>query len=109
MKQEETKFKERVVDRLKTIPNAWFYKTHEISRSGVPDIIMCAGGRMIALELKTEKGKTSKLQAYNLERIKQAGGFTAVMTPKNFVQLTEQIRLIAQGGVSGGSDLPKTA
>ena len=44
------------------------------NRSGSPDIICCFNGLFVALEVKTEKGITSKLQEYHQKEILKSGG-----------------------------------
>jgi Holliday junction resolvase len=41
---------------------------------GLPDICACYKGRMIAIELKAPKGKTSPAQDEFIRRINEAGG-----------------------------------
>jgi len=93
MKQAETKFKERILPRLKALPNSWVLKTQELARRGVPDILMCLNGSFIAIELKTDKGSTDKLQDYVLSRIDLSGGLALVVTesswPEHYSMLQE--------------------
>jgi hypothetical protein len=56
-------------------------KTQELSRSGTPDILACIDGIFVAIELKTNEGKTSPLQRYNLDKIENCGGISMVVTP----------------------------
>ena len=42
--------------------------------AGVPDIICCYKGKFIAFEVKTKKGKLSKLQEIIIEKIRMAQG-----------------------------------
>lgn len=53
---------------------AYVIKTIATSRAGVPDLICCYKGQFIAIEVKTKSGTVSKLQEYNLEKIRKAGG-----------------------------------
>lgn len=61
-------------------------KVQQVSKSGTPDILMCLNGLFVAIELKTDKGRLSPLQEYNLNKIAESGGIALVMAPKNFVQ-----------------------
>ena len=83
-KQNETKFKEKVTERLKTFKHTWFVKIQQLSVSGTPDFLICLNGVFIALELKTDIGKVSKLQEYNLNKIAKCGGISIVLMPQNF-------------------------
>ena len=90
--QDETKLKNKVLPLLKSIPKTWVLKTQEVARSGVPDILLCLKGEFIAIELKTDTGILSKLQAYNLKKINDSGGLGIVMTPSNFNEIIEKLR-----------------
>lgn len=83
-KQPETKFKEQVLKDLKTIPGIWFFKTQEVGRRGIPDILICAGGILIALELKIETGRVDRLQQHVLGKIKAAGGVAMAVKPSEW-------------------------
>lgn len=63
-------------------------KTISCNRAGVPDIIACApGGQFIGLEVKTLTGRASKLQEYNLRKIKQTGGTAGIVRSLDDVKL----------------------
>jgi len=59
-------------------PEAWVYKTSDRFTSGIPDLLICKDGRLIAIELKYGKNKASKLQTITIEKIRRAGGVAAV-------------------------------
>ena len=50
------------------------------SKSGVPDIVGCYEGVFFGIEVKTPttRNNVSKLQEYNLDKIRQAGGHSIV-------------------------------
>lgn len=50
--------------------------------NGCPDLLICYQGRFIGLEIKKPGcvKNTTELQRYNIDRIKKAGGFSAVLT-----------------------------
>ena len=54
------------------------------TRSGVPDLLCCIGGRFVGVELKTDNGKVSELQQYNIDRIIQSGVVALVLRPSSF-------------------------
>ena len=71
----ETQLKVKVLKHIKRkYPNAWCYKTSDKFRSGVPDLLVLYKGKLLAMELKSAKGKTSKLQDWTLAQILIAGG-----------------------------------
>jgi hypothetical protein len=49
------------------------YKFVSPAHRGVPDRIMMAGGRILFLELKTEKGVLSPLQSHEMHKLHGAG------------------------------------
>lgn len=78
-----------------------FLKTHGIyfvkvwgggfQRAGIPDIIFCLNGRFWAVELKTDIGRTTDLQDYNIDKIRMSGGTAGVLRPSNFLDFKKQI------------------
>ena len=51
--------------------------------SGVPDIIICLGGRFIAIECKAGNNKPTVLQQKNLDKIVEVGGVSWVVNEEN--------------------------
>ena len=96
--QQETQFKQRVQKDLKEVRNSWFFKTQQRSLRGIPDIIGCVNGMMIAMELKTEKGKVSPLQEHILSRINSAKGIGILVTPTNWPKVLTALKILGQGG-----------
>jgi hypothetical protein len=90
-KQPETKFKEKVMEDLKTLPKIWFTKIQQVSIRGIPDILLCRRGKFVALELKVDSDE-SELQSYNLAKIKQAGGKSFTATPKNWEEIFQELK-----------------
>lgn len=61
------------------------------TQAGVPDLLCCYKGRFIALEIKSDKGKASELQLYNVRKINAAGGMALVLFPKDFDKFVAMI------------------
>ena len=79
MESSEKRLKEKVLAMLKKeFRDAWVYKTADRWKSGIPDVLVCRGGRFFASELKVGKNKATKLQLNVLKKIKRAGGRVAV-------------------------------
>lgn len=95
--QPETRFKMRVVDKLKELPNVHVIKIQQVVKRGDPDIVMCVAGLFVAWELKVNKNKATPLQKHQLDLITKAGGLACVVTPDNFHQ---QLALLCELGVS---------
>ena len=75
---------------LKTVPNCFCFKEHGgmYGTAGVPDILACIDGRFFAFEVKTEKGKLTKLQEATIGKILAAGGKAFV------VRSTDEVRAV---------------
>lgn len=82
----ESAFQKKVIEFLKT-QNVWFIKYWagaHYTRQGVPDILACIDGKFHGIELKTDTGTPTKLQLYNLQRIRESGGEAYILRPKDF-------------------------
>jgi hypothetical protein len=99
VEQSETKFKKRVLKDLKTLKNAWFFKSQEVCVRGIPDIILCLCGYFIALELKRDsKANITKLQWYNAEQISsKAWGIALIASPECWEEMFEYLKRIDGG------------
>lgn len=97
MKKEETKFKEKILARLKELPNTWVVKIQQVVIRGTPDILLCIKGHFVAIELKTDTGELDELQIYNLHKIEEAGGSSFVMTPENCFAVLMELKNMAHG------------
>lgn len=67
------------------LPHAYIRKIQQgrFSHVGVPDLLMCANGKFIAIEVKTETGKLSKMQEIEINKIRKAGGMAVVIYGKD--------------------------
>ena len=91
----ETLYKNRLMPKLKAIPNSYWIKTQMVSLSGVPDILGCVNGRFVALELKAswrEARKKHYLQKHVIKRIRQTGGYAEFIYPENEELIIEEIK-----------------
>ena len=70
----ENKIQASIVRFLKKQEGCWVYPTCDRFTVGVPDVIGCLKGRFFALEVKQPTGRLSKIQAYQSDRIRSAGG-----------------------------------
>ena len=77
----ETKLKNRLMKKLETIPHSWWMKVHgsPMQTRGVPDIIGCAGGLFVGIELKAGDNDPTTMQRFQLDKIKRARGWTFVV------------------------------
>ena len=81
----ESQLQTKLLKALK--PYGWFYKASDRFRAGIPDVIGCYMGRFIALELKIEPNKPTKLQTYEINAILEKGGTALVVSYNNKTKL----------------------
>lgn len=95
---DEKVFEKKVKDYL-TSRGCWVLKTwsNGIQREGVPDLLVCCNGCFVGIELKQMRGRVSKLQEYNIEMIRNAGGIAIVLFPNKFDEMKTLIHLIERG------------
>lgn len=61
-----------------------------LSKTGVPDRIMCIHGLFIGIEIKkNDEEKASPLQQYNIKQIILSGGVAFVLRPSTFKKFKE--------------------
>lgn len=60
--------------------------------SGVPDFLICKGGKFYGIECKANGGKPTALQLSNLKKIEEAGGVAFVVDESNINQLKELLK-----------------
>jgi hypothetical protein len=99
MKKPETKFKERVLKDLQNTPYTWVEKIQQVAKRGTPDLLICMGGKFIAIELKKDEHEApDPLQQLKLQRIEDAGGDSFVVHPGNWdIVYTHLIETHLQG------------
>ena len=73
----ENKIQASIVKYLKNQKDCWVYPTCDRFTVGVPDILGCLKGRFFALEVKKPNGRLSKIHAYQLSKVRNAGGIAA--------------------------------
>jgi penicillin-binding protein-related factor A (putative recombinase) len=79
MKPKEKHITKSIRDFLKVM-GIFHWKEHGGlgSAPGVPDLVGCYQGRLLAIEIKTPTGKLSPQQEYFLTKINEAGGVAFV-------------------------------
>lgn len=103
---QEKNFENRVKQFLKE-ENCYYIKYWggaAYTQKGVPDLLVCCNGFFIGIELKSEVGKPSELQKYNIQKIKDAGGLAMVLYPKDFEDFKKTIKFLKDYGVSAKVD-----
>ncbi len=91
---QEKKFENRVKKYLRD-KNIYYFKYfgNAYSTAGILDLTLCVNGKFVAVELKSENGKTSPLQNYNISKIQESGGIAIVLAPSGF----EEFKRIIEG------------
>lgn len=77
----EANLTDKIKQYLKSVDGLFFWKEHggQFGTTGIPDLIVCYRGRFIALEVKTDRGKTTVLQEVTIRKIIKAGGYAKVV------------------------------
>jgi len=75
----ESQIQKRILDHLNRLDECWVVKVMTCNKNGTPDILVCYQGRFIAIEVKTDTGKTSPIQDYQLAKIAASGGSAYVV------------------------------
>ena len=84
MPRPEATLTRKILTLFRTLPNSWWERVEQKSICGTPDILGCYQGRMVAIEVKTSKGRLSKIQEVKLDEIKKAGGLALVLNELNY-------------------------
>jgi len=75
----ESALQNYVIKRLNRLPRVYVTKVSgTIYGSGISDLLICAEGKFVAIELKIGNNKPSDLQKLYLSNIKKAGGIVGV-------------------------------
>lgn len=76
----EQQIQKKIIDLVEA-RGGYAVKVITASRSGIPDLLICFDGMFIGLEVKMPSTRTnvSKLQQYNLQKIIDSGGRSAVV------------------------------
>jgi len=74
----ESDIQHRVID-LARARGCYVRKIASIAYRGMPDLILCRGGMVLFMEVKTVKGTLSKLQEMEHRKLREAGA-TVVVT-----------------------------
>lgn len=86
----------KILKYLKSLDNCFCFKEHggQYGTAGIPDIICCYNGRFVAFEVKTEKGRLTKLQEITIRKIKEAKGKAYKVTSVDEVKkILEQLEV----------------
>ena len=66
------------------------------TKSGVPDILACVNGYFVGIEVKAQNGKPSKLQLYNVDKIRESGGFAMILYPSAFHKFKDFVKCLKE-------------
>ena len=77
----ETDIVRSILTHLRSLDGCFCWKEHggPYGSNGIPDIICCYRGRFVALEVKTDTGKPTKLQEAVIRKINRAGGTALIV------------------------------
>jgi Holliday junction resolvase len=72
----------------------FFPATHGYGSSGVPDIVVCANGKFLAIECKAGRNTTTALQDIVIERIRASKGVALVVNEDNVADVEGALQQI---------------
>lgn len=98
MQKPETKYKKKLTDKLKLIPNICIIVKEAGAIVGWPDLLLCVNGVFVGAEIKIPPNKTTKMQERRLKQIANAGGRSFVVTPDTEEKFLYIIKMIALYG-----------
>lgn len=100
MSNPETRLQQSIIRRLQSEVGGWWVKYHgsAITRAGIPDILGGCEGFFFAFEVKTPKGKTTKIQDYTIQELNDSGAGKAhvVDNPDDAVKIVQDALQEAQ-------------
>lgn len=82
---EEKNFEKRIRNYISSI-GGWSVKyfANSYTPRGIPDLLCCVNGRFIAIEVKAENGRVSKIQEKTIDDIQNSGGYAFTLKPSEF-------------------------
>lgn len=71
----------------------WYVKTISTGyqRAGIPDIITCVNGHFVGIEVKSDRGRASELQKYEVKKINESNGIGIILYPADFEKFKEKM------------------
>lgn len=69
----ESKLQKYAIKRLNAIDGIIVIKISDRYRSGIPDLLICAFGYFVAIELKVRNNRPTKLQDVEIARVREEG------------------------------------
>jgi len=85
----EGKVKKAIKAVLDAAPNVWYFMPVPYADNGIPDFIVCVGGKFVAIEAKAPGKHPTKLQMRTLGKIFEAGGLPAVIDSTDTAEIQE--------------------
>lgn len=89
---------ENQIKRYLKEKGCWYVKFMgtAFTKAGTPDLLCCINGRFVAIEVKSNTGKPSELQKYNIEQIHNSGGIALVSYPNDWIHLKQLIDMVLE-------------
>ena len=99
----EKAFENRIKQFLKN-ERCWYVKYWGggvYTKSGIPDILACIGGKFVGIEVKAESGKVAPLQLYNRDKIRESGGISLILYPSQFEEFKTMVYKLKNDSYTG--------
>lgn len=84
----EKVFQKKVRDFIES--NGGYVVNHfanNFTKVGVPDLLVCIKGKFHGIELKTDTGVETEVQAYHMSMVNLSGGLSYILRPTKYKKL----------------------
>jgi hypothetical protein len=68
-----------LIAEFKTMHEVYVIKVKQANEVGVPDLLLCVGGRFVGMELKRHRGQATPQQTKHIWSIQEAGGVAGIV------------------------------
>ena len=95
---QEKNFENKIKEYLKD-QNCYFVKyfANRMTKAGIPDILASVNGYFVGIEVKASNGRPSELQKWNIEQIRESGGFGVILYPEHWDDFKNMIVFLKGG------------
>ena len=86
------------IQKVTQAPSGWYFKVWGggLQKSGIPDLILNVNGIFLAVELKSDTGRSTDLQRKNIAAINESSGVGIILYPDGFERFKTIIKGVKQ-------------
>ena len=88
--------------KMEAEPRGWYFKVWGggFQKAGIPDLILNVNGSFMAIEVKSQNGSPTDIQALNVSRIRETGGNAFILYPSGFNEFQQLINAMLRNAVT---------